>query len=642
MKKIVVLAIISLLFSGLSLKAAPVPRERALEIGKKILAAQPPTKAGSGRISIVWDGEEVATKSTLPPAFYVVARDGGGFVIIAGDDNATPVLALSDRNEFKVEEMPANVKWWMDRMKAYVRSLNSQSPEAAAQWSGLVSTKGMVDDGTNVDVLASHLTPEWGQGFLTVDYYGTIIKAPLYNAKCPVDAAGDTTITGCVATALAEILTAQSAIEGVTIPSPKGTVGGYVPSSGVAPAAYSLNGHSYNWSYLQSVKNWQNVFFSYLAWFNDSATNPEIEDLWQLMADLGAIVKAEYSTTFTGALSDYVPCAMAEHFGFNPDAHLENANQYSPGRWVSMLQNEISRRPVLYSGYSPVSGGHAFVFDAYGTYQGNDVFHVNFGWNGSCNGYYYYYDLDVGTYGDFANNTSAIFDFYPVSSSYEPTGKYSYRLSFSNINDQKGFDIPASIPVGSPFTLTFGTVMNTGNAPYVGELVPALVKRTTGEVIQIDGGIIINPAIDIGTGYSNLHMAVNIPSEVGVSFGDKIVIMYSCDNSDPHSKYAILSYPRDGSFIGELPVFPMSFIATEESYHVGDYFTFALKNNSCLYAKSLWTITRPDGTTVDSIPQSRGTFQLTQSGKYQIKVDVKPDESSSVIETIVTYITVAP
>ena len=134
MKKILTLAIVGLLFGGLSLQAAPVPRERALEIGKKILAAQPATKAGTGQVRIVWDGEEVATKSALPPAFYVVARDGGGFVIIAGDDNATPVLAISDRNTFKVEGMPANVKWWMERMKAYVRGSKEQRLDVQAEW----------------------------------------------------------------------------------------------------------------------------------------------------------------------------------------------------------------------------------------------------------------------------------------------------------------------------------------------------------------------------------------------------------------------------------------------------------------------------------------------------------------------------
>ena len=122
MKKIFALAVIGLVSGGL-LKEEPVPASRALEMGRRILSAQPATKSGAGAVRIIWDGEtpDVTTKSAaLPPAFYVVARDGGGFVIIAGDDNVTPVLAISDRNAFKVEGMPDNVKWWMDQLKSYL------------------------------------------------------------------------------------------------------------------------------------------------------------------------------------------------------------------------------------------------------------------------------------------------------------------------------------------------------------------------------------------------------------------------------------------------------------------------------------------------------------------------------------------
>ena len=85
---------------------------------------------------------------------------------------------------------------------------------------------------------------------------------------------------------------------------------------------------------------------------------------------------------------------------------------------------------------------------------------------------------------------------------------------------------------------------------------------------------------------------------------------------------------------------PAAFIATEETYHVGDFFIFALKNNNYLYAGSQWTITDPDGIVTDSLPQSEGEFQLTKAGPYTIKVDVRPDSDSTVKESIVTRISV--
>ena len=94
MKARVFTFLLVLLIFGGSLSAAPVSSSRALDIAIKIFAAQPATKAVGGSLRIVWDGEDVATKAAVQPAFYVVARDGGGFVIVAGDDNVRPILAM--------------------------------------------------------------------------------------------------------------------------------------------------------------------------------------------------------------------------------------------------------------------------------------------------------------------------------------------------------------------------------------------------------------------------------------------------------------------------------------------------------------------------------------------------------------------
>ena len=172
MKKLFLLVLMSLLSGVLLLQAAPVPASQALELGRRILSAQPATKAGGGSVRIVWDGESAATKAGVQPAFYVVARDGGGFVIIAGDDNVTPVLAISDRNVFKVEGMPDNVKWWMERMKAYVRATYFQTPEVKARWAKFAGTKS--GDGRitgEVSDKVEKLTPEWDQGGTADIYY---------------------------------------------------------------------------------------------------------------------------------------------------------------------------------------------------------------------------------------------------------------------------------------------------------------------------------------------------------------------------------------------------------------------------------------------------------------------------------------
>ena len=80
MKRIITIILAVILFGGLSLQAAPVSKSRAMDIAKKIFASQTATKA-VGDVKFIWDGEDIATKSTLDPAFYVFTRDNGGFEI---------------------------------------------------------------------------------------------------------------------------------------------------------------------------------------------------------------------------------------------------------------------------------------------------------------------------------------------------------------------------------------------------------------------------------------------------------------------------------------------------------------------------------------------------------------------------------
>ncbi|MBO7069828.1 MAG: Spi family protease inhibitor, partial [Bacteroidales bacterium] len=144
MKKIVLIVSMSLL--GIALYAAPVTPEKALQVASRVFASGPATKAAdASSLQIVWDGEyEPATKAAQDPAFYVVSRPGGGFVIVSGDDNMQPVLAFSFENEFKVEGMPANVRWWMEELKGYARSAVSPTPEILEAWDAFAETKAVI------------------------------------------------------------------------------------------------------------------------------------------------------------------------------------------------------------------------------------------------------------------------------------------------------------------------------------------------------------------------------------------------------------------------------------------------------------------------------------------------------------------
>jgi hypothetical protein len=249
MKKIAILFAAALF--GQVLLAGPVSPGRALEIGRTILDG-PATRGNPSEAYILWDGEFSGSKASEHPAFYVIGRDGGGFVIISGDDRARPVLGLSETNRFETENMPDNVKWWMESMKAYVRKQAVPGNPVRVQWDRLLQTRaGDAHITGTVTGKVEHLTPEWDQG--NNDQW--LFKQQVYNKYCPLSN-GNLTITGCVATAVAEVLTTLSGLYPDDMPDRgTGTVGGYSVGSGyVAPQSYELT-TVYNWSGLRTLKN---------------------------------------------------------------------------------------------------------------------------------------------------------------------------------------------------------------------------------------------------------------------------------------------------------------------------------------------------------------------------------------------------
>ena len=636
MKRIVTI-IFFVLFAGVTmLQAAPVMPDQAMDIAKKIFSAQSVRKSGSSSLKLIWDGEEVATKATQP-AFYVIARDGGGFVIVAGDDNVTPILAISDRSEFKVEDMPENVKWWMERMKAYVRATTGQTPEVGEAWAAFTTTKaGPISSG--VTVTKEILTPEWGQGAI-------YREQKIYNSKCPV--VRDTnTLTGCVATAISEVMTTLSGIDLYTSAMPtsgSGTVEPYsLPPSGYSSKDYTTaatEGHpyvlsaNYDWANLRTLKDPATIKRTIER--GNEADLALIENMNQLMADVGAVMHAYYSIDDTGAYTEQTPDSIAKYFGFNKAAYYDEASNYSAHQWREKLKEQLAVRPIVYRGRTQDNkSGHAFVFDGYGTYQGKDVFHVNFGWNGWCNGYYYETNLDTpekpeGPGLNFSWYCGAVFDFYP-----DPHSTYPILLE-AHYTNATFCGVKAGPNAQNPeqFDISYN-ICNNGKTTYNGKIKLA-VRKKNGNVQGIDNPrtFIANPNQIPGATFGPVSIS-------DISFGDQVVCFYKEDltkeDSDA-SAWKLLPGPI-ATAISAWPLTPAAFIKTKSSYKQNDWFDFELMNNDYIYPETTWTITDPDGTTTTH-PQSEKDFQLTKTGKYKIQA-ATAQTAGTVIENLVTIITV--
>lgn len=626
MKKTAILFAAALI--GQALLAGPVSPGRALEIGRTILDG-PATRGNPSEAYILWDGESPGSKPAEHPAFYVIGRDRGGFVIISGDDRARPILGLSETNRFETENMPDNVKWWMESLKAYVRKQAVPGNQVRPQWTRLLQTRA--DDahitGT-VTGKVEHLTPEWDQG--NNDQW--LFKQQVYNKFCP-RSNGNLTITGCVATALAEVLTTLSGLYPDDMPDRgTGTVGGYSVGSGyVAPQPYELT-TVYDWAGLRTLTNAEAIRQAI-----DNGQTDVVDNLGHLMADCGAILRAAFSVNGTTAGSGQnIAARTAEHLFMSKTAHSESASAYSAAKWIRMLKAEIVSRPVLYSGRSPENYGHSFVFDGFGTYQGETVFHVNFGWSGSANGYYFFDNLESGN-GMYSDHLmAALFDYFPDA---RQQTAYKEGLQYVVVTLSDGTSCNGITALGDMVpgqsVIRIGGIQNIGQESFSGKIQFRMEDKFGNQ----KGDPLITRSREsspLESGYYTWWQSNTVWLD-DFEFGDRIAGYYS--TNEDFTAWKRIEEPNDGNIVGELPLVPAAFIRTEAPYHAGDNFEFRLMNYDQVYAGTVWTITAPDGT-VSSVPQSDRDFELSQRGKYKIDAAIAPAAGEEVVEHVVTFITV--
>lgn len=205
-----------------------------------------------------------------------------------------------------------------------------------------------------------------------------------YNSQCPVDVAGPCgkVYTGCVATAMAQVIRYFQ-----------------YPAHGVGNKCYT------HYTYGELCADFAAATYNYALMPNGSG-NTEVA---KLMFHCGVSVNMGYSPTGSGAYSSSVPIAMRNYFDFK-NVILASKGSYTVSTWHKILKNEIDNsRPIYYAGNG--TGGHAFVFDGY---QGSDYFHINWGWGGSYNGYFYTNDLTPGS-NNFTNWQNAVIGAIPSS-----------------------------------------------------------------------------------------------------------------------------------------------------------------------------------------------------------------------------------
>ena len=272
-------------------------------------------------------------------SFYVFNADqDGGFVIVSADDRTEAILGYADQGALDANQLPENAKKWLEGYELQIRALGN-SPHKYNSQRRVIG-----------DPVAPLITAHWGQG------------AP-YNNMCPLDGENKS-VTGCVATAMAQVMYYHKWPTAKVGPFPAYTTS----TKGIEVEEIS-----------ETTFKWDNMHAEY----NYDETGESADAVAELMRYCGQAVEMNYTAGESG--TNVWASHMINYFGYSKTAQDVWRTEYTTKDWEELMYQELKgKRPILYVGYSG-EGGHEFIIDGY---DDKGLFHVNWGWYGSCDGYF--------------------------------------------------------------------------------------------------------------------------------------------------------------------------------------------------------------------------------------------------------------
>lgn len=285
-------------------------------------------------------------------AFYIITYQPTGFVIVSATKKEEPILAYSEINTFDTNEISYGLQMWMECFKERIFKLkisNITVPIAITnEWDKLSDEEW---DPENPDLPSYNITvgplinTTWGQG----PGFNSLLT-PI-NSQLPP--------TGCVATAMAQVM------------------------------KYHQYPNSYNWS--------------------EMPNNYGTSETARLMRDIGSAVGMTYDLEGSGAdVEKEVAQSFINDFGYSGSAQF--IGDYLSNYEKIPLEIDAGRPVILrggtkkyWAGLIPYyADGHAWVCEGYSQTAGDGIvqlrLYMNWGLNGSNNGFYSFSNFNPGIY----------------------------------------------------------------------------------------------------------------------------------------------------------------------------------------------------------------------------------------------------
>ena len=448
----------------------------------------------------------------------------GGFVVVSNDDRTRPILGYSDSGSIDPANMPDNMRAWLQGYADEIAWLQSRDVQDVQ----IVQSVPRRTGSHSTTAIAPLMSTTWNQG------------TP-YNNLCPEYETGRRAATGCVATAMAQVMyyTEKKAGNSTTVTT--ATIPDYTTYSYSIAMPAIEEGTTINW-------------YSMTDSYDSGSTEAANQAVAELMLYCGCAVTMNYGPS-SGSSTGKIVNALKNYFGYENTTQIAVRSYYTPDNWTDLIYNELNQgRPVILGGQSS-GGGHEFVCDGYKYESETDFFHINWGWGGMSDNYFVLSALNPDQQGiggsTSADGYNSEVDAVVGIQKLGGTGTVldvasNVNLALNSIELSKG-----TIALGETVTVTIN-VTNNSNDAYNGELY-LLVDGSLAQVKTFEIGA--NESQDCNFEYapsaSGTHTILcGIPSKSGgYSWGQYPSATLKVDDKTPYD-LAVSSLTPTAATIG--------------------------------------------------------------------------------------------
>ena len=385
----VVLSVIILsLFFASSVNAGSVSLEQARSVAGNWMQGSLIEKRLLNSPDYQISGEEIIMFNNQPVGYNFILHPVGHIIVPTRDElpavklySYTVTLSMADDSEV--------ARWIREELYKLNMALDSHAAELA----GVDHTK--TRNGRLWALFGKDTASFLRESLQTAAAGETLSLSPLlsttwdqgnpYNMNTPLWYTGERTVTGCAATAMAQILRYWN-----------------YPPAGQSSTSYNWNNGSVNQTlsadFSSSTYNWSAMTNSY----GGGSTADQKAAVAKLMSDVGIAFHMIYGTGAAGGSSANTmdgTTIYPTYFKYKSTLHAVYRSNYgSDSAWMQVFKTEVQNgRPSQFRMRDPSAGGHSIVIDGYKDSPSEQI-HLNLGWSGSYDGWYVSNNIVTGSY----------------------------------------------------------------------------------------------------------------------------------------------------------------------------------------------------------------------------------------------------